>query len=69
MVGLIRERLGSDGIVVGDRADTDGRFATALGYRFALVFSGVTTPADLPVDPEPWLVADDLLAVVRATLA
>ena len=51
-----------------DRADPDGLFATALGYRFALVFSGVTTEADLPVEPEPWLVADDLLEVVRRTL-
>jgi len=67
MVGLLRERLGNDGIVVGDRIDTDGRFATALGYRFALVLSGVTTAADLPVDPAPWAVATDLLALVRAT--
>jgi 4-nitrophenyl phosphatase len=68
MVGLIRDRLGGGGIVVGDRADTDGVFATALGYRFALVFSGVTTRADLPVDPEPWLAADDLIEVVRRAL-
>lgn len=69
MVGLIRDRLGGEGIVVGDRVDTDGRFAAALGYRFALVLSGVTTGSDLPVDPEPWLVADDLLEVVRTVLA
>lgn len=69
MVGLLRNRLGGEGIVVGDRADTDGRFAAALGYRFALVLSGVTTEADLPVDPEPWLVADDLLEVVRGALS
>lgn len=67
MVGLLRERLGDDGVVVGDRVDTDGRFAAALGYRFALVLSGVTTVGDLPVDPEPWAVAPDLLALVRAT--
>lgn len=67
MVGLLRERFGADGIVVGDRADTDGRFATALGYRFALVLSGVTTADDLPVDPEPWVVAEDLLTLVRRT--
>lgn len=69
MVGLLRDRLGDNGTVVGDRMDTDGLFATALGYRFALVLSGVTTQADLPVHPEPWMVADDLLQVVRRTLA
>jgi HAD superfamily hydrolase (TIGR01450 family) len=69
MVGLIRERLGRDGIVVGDRLDTDGRFADALGYRFALVLTGVTTGRDLPVDPAPWAVADDLLALVRSAVA
>ena len=35
----------------GDRPDTDGRFAVALGYRFGLVLSGVTSAADLPTDP------------------
>jgi 4-nitrophenyl phosphatase len=69
MVGLLQERLGDDGIVVGDRVDTDGLFAAALGYRFALVLTGVTTRSDLPVSPEPWLVADDLLTVVRGFLA
>jgi glycerol-1-phosphatase len=69
MVTLLRERLGDDGIVVGDRVDTDGRFATALGYRFGLVLSGVTTAADLPVDPEPWAVADDLRTLVAQVLA
>lgn len=68
MVGLLRDRLGEDGIVVGDRMDTDGLFAEALGYRFALVLSGVTTAADLPIEPEPWVIADDLLAVVQRTL-
>lgn len=69
MVGLLRDRLGPDGVVVGDRVDTDGLFATALGYRFALVLSGVTTRADLPVDPEPWTVADDLLQVVQRAVS
>lgn len=68
MVGLLRERFGSEGIVVGDRADTDGLFAVALGYRFALVLSGVVTAADLPVDPEPWIVAPDVLHLVRGLL-
>ena len=51
MVDLVRALAGADGVVVGDRPDTDGRFARALGYRFGLVLTGVTSPADLPVDP------------------
>ena len=49
--------------MVGDRPDTDGRFARALGYRFALVHTGVT-PAGVPVEPEPDLVAPDLSTLV-----
>ena len=63
MVALVRERLGPDGIVVGDRPDTDGRFARALGYRFALVLSGVTETGDI-LDPQPDDVAVDLAALV-----
>lgn len=64
MVDMIRARHGDVGVVVGDRADTDGRFAVALGYRFALVLSGVTTESDLPVEPVPWRVAADLAELV-----
>lgn len=64
MVDMIRARHGDLGVVVGDRADTDGRFAVALGYRFALVLSGVTTESDLPVEPVPWRVAADLAGLV-----
>lgn len=67
MVDLLRKRLGPEGIVVGDRADTDGRFAVALGYRFALVLSGVTTAEDLPVEPAPHVVAAHLLQLVQDT--
>lgn len=66
MLGLVRDRLGPEGTLVGDRPDTDGAFARALGYRFALVLSGVTSSADLPVHPEPAVVAPDLAAVVDA---
>jgi HAD superfamily hydrolase (TIGR01450 family) len=65
MAALVRSRLGPGGTMVGDRADTDGRFAAALGYRFALVLSGVTTEAELPVDPEPEVTAADLAALVQ----
>lgn len=66
MAALVRARLGSEGVMVGDRPETDGRFAVELGYRFALVLSGVTTPADLPVEPTPDLVGADLRALLAA---
>jgi 4-nitrophenyl phosphatase len=59
MCDLVRDRIGPDGVLVGDRPDTDGAFARALGYRFALVLTGVTTAADLPIEPAPDLVAAD----------
>jgi 4-nitrophenyl phosphatase len=69
MVELVRARLGEGGVVVGDRPDTDGRFAAALGYRFALVLSGVTRSEDVVgIDPPPDRVAPDLAAVVAAEL-
>jgi 4-nitrophenyl phosphatase len=67
MADLVRRRYGPEGWMVGDRPDTDGRFARSLGYRFALVLSGVTSPEDLPVAPEPDLIAADLAAAVDAT--
>ena len=68
MADLIRARLGPDGVMVGDRPETDGRFAVALGYRFALVLTGVTTVAD-GVQPVPDLIAPDLAALVDQLLA
>jgi HAD superfamily hydrolase (TIGR01450 family) len=65
MAALVRDRLGPAGIVVGDRPDTDGAFARTLGYRFALVITGVVGAADLPVTPEPDLVAEDVAAAIR----
>jgi 4-nitrophenyl phosphatase len=70
-VALVRDRLGEVGQgevreVVGDRPDTDGYFARALGARFVLVLSGVTSPGDLPVEPRPDLVAETLAAAVAA---
>ena len=61
--GIPPERL----LVVGDRLDTDGAFAIALGCPFALVRTGVTAPG-VPVDTP--LAADqpDLAAVVDAIL-
>ena len=68
MVELVRSRLGANGVAVGDRPDTDGRFAVALGYRFGLVLSGVTTADDLPVHPPPDVVAADLAQLVGDAL-
>ncbi|HEY6531695.1 MAG TPA: HAD-IIA family hydrolase [Acidimicrobiales bacterium] len=65
---LVRERLGDVGTMVGDRPDTDGRFAVALGYRFGLVLSGVTRADDLPTDPPADLVATDLATLVAREL-
>jgi glycerol-1-phosphatase len=64
MAGLVRALVGDAGTVVGDRPDTDGAFAVTLGYRFALVLSGVTSKDDLPVTPSPDVVADSLAALV-----
>jgi len=64
MVNLVRERIGRVEVVVGDRAETDGVLAHRLGARFALVLTGVTERAHLPVSPEPAVVADDLARLV-----
>jgi 4-nitrophenyl phosphatase len=68
MADLVRAVGGDRGTVVGDRPETDGAFARRLGYRFALVLTGVTRPGDLPVEPAPELVADSLAALVATTL-
>ena len=71
MATAIREHLatrygasGDPTIVVGDRPDTDGALARALGVPFALVLSGITADEDLPGPDRPALVAPDLAAVV-----
>jgi 4-nitrophenyl phosphatase len=69
MASLVRD-LAGDGphVVVGDRPSTDGVFAVTLGARFALVLSGVTTAADLPVTPDPEWVVPDLATLVDQSL-
>lgn len=59
---LLRARFGSDGVVVGDRLETDGRLAERVGWPFALVLSGVTDAA--PGGHRPAYVAPDLAALV-----
>ena len=67
MCESVWRRLGRDraAVVVGDRPDTDGRFAQALGYDFALVLSGVTHVAD-GSDPPARYVGADASEVVAA---
>jgi glycerol 3-phosphatase-2 len=67
MADLVRARLGDNGVMVGDRPDTDGRFARVMGYRFALVHTGVTLAHEV-VDPAPDVVAADLAALVDELL-
>ena len=66
MADIVRARLGDrEGIVVGDRPDTDGELARRLGYRFALVLTGVISPDQAAsVEPSPDEVAPDLVALV-----
>lgn len=68
MADLVRAVVGHDAaasaVMVGDRPDTDGRFAVALGCRYAQVWSGVV-PKGSSVLPVPDLVGDDLSAIVR----
>ena len=69
MADLLRARYGSTGTLVGDRPDTDGRLARVLGYRWALVLSGITSSLDPPPDPEPDVVAPTLSDLVASELA
>ncbi len=60
MADLAIARLGSEGLMIGDRDDTDGDFARAAGYRFGMVLSGVTTAAEAAMlDPAPDVIATD----------
>jgi 4-nitrophenyl phosphatase len=64
MVDAVLQRFGPIETVVGDRPNTDGVLAKRLGARFALVLTGVTHREDLPVEPVPDVVADDLASLV-----
>lgn len=68
MAALVRARFGQPDIVVGDRAETDGQFAVGIGAPFGLVLTGVTHRSDLPVQPHPAMVADDLAGLVAGWL-
>ena len=65
IVDLIRRRWGTaPGVGVGDRPETDGLLAHALGLDFGLVLSGVTSEEALPVTPGPEHVVADLAGMV-----
>lgn len=69
MADLVRRRLGTRGVVVGDRPSTDGALADELGWPFALVLSGVTGRVASPggesiPEATPPVVGDDLASVV-----
>ncbi len=68
MADLLTSRHGPVDVVVGDKPETDGLLATRLGAGFALVLTGVTAREDLPVEPEPAVVGDDLAEVVERLL-
>lgn len=67
------EALATRALMIGDRPETDGLFATRLGCRFALVRSGVTVPdspapdrRDLHIDLDAVDLAEVARRLVRA---
>ncbi len=70
MAALVRSRIdpGDDVVMIGDRPDTDGLFATRLGCRFGLVLTGVVTGSTDDIHPRPDLVGPDLAALVAQLL-
>jgi ribonucleotide monophosphatase NagD (HAD superfamily) len=67
---MVRRRLGERGFMVGDRPSTDGALATALGWPFALVLSGIGghDPNEPVPDPPPAFVTENLAALVPRLL-
>jgi HAD superfamily hydrolase (TIGR01450 family) len=72
-VAMVQSRFAAElsdgpGLMVGDRPSTDGLLATALGWPFALVLSGISDGdgggEPVPVDPVPEYVVPDLAALV-----
>jgi HAD superfamily hydrolase (TIGR01450 family) len=70
MAALVRRVCGSRGVMIGDRPSTDGAFAAALKWPFALVLSGIVghSGGETIPDPAPPFVAADLAALVALLL-
>jgi HAD superfamily hydrolase (TIGR01450 family) len=66
---LVRRRLGQVAVMVGDRPETDGKFAERLGAKYAMVRTGVTPPGAVVDNPVPDLDAPNLLALAEEVLA
>ena len=69
MADCIQKHFGEVEMVVGDRPDSDGLLAEVLGADFGLVLSGVTQESDLPVEPKPKIVSQDLANLVKQVLS
>ncbi|HEY5274478.1 MAG TPA: HAD-IIA family hydrolase [Acidimicrobiales bacterium] len=65
---LVRRRLGEVAVMVGDRPETDGRFAERLGAKYAMVRSGVTPPGTVVDNPVPDFDALNLAALADEIL-
>ncbi len=66
-VALVRARLGTSGVMVGDRPSTDGVLAARLEWPYAMVLSGIGghDPSEpVPTDPAPEWVGEDLASLV-----
>ena len=64
MANLLRKTIGQPSLMVGDRLDTDGKFAQVLECPFALVMSGVTADQPTPQDKVEYL-EQDLATLVK----
>ncbi len=68
VAGVIGSAEATAALMVGDRPETDGRFAVTLGCDFALVRTGVTEPG--AARPNGVVIdAADLAGVARAVIA
>ncbi len=68
MKQIVQRRYGKNGIMIGDRPETDGLFAQNMGYHFGLVLSGVTQLQDLPVQPAPTHISENLAELITKLL-
>lgn len=67
MASILMDCHGPIDWVVGDQPSTDGRLATAVGAKFALVLTGATA-REQSLESGADLIADDLAAAVHAAL-